>query len=231
MPAGIRTDRLGIALIALFAMLPAVAAEPTWPSQETIDRVRQARPFPDAQAIERAPISLPPKVAPSAAGTDIEALVRKHAGRGIPSQDQPSPAALRVFVTLDMPAASLKALADQAARSGAALVLRGLKDHSMRATIEAVQALIGERQVVWQIDPEAFKRFAVERAPTFVLLTGGVGGAAGESTCTADCPLASSFVAIAGDVSLDYALHAMVRQVPGSRPHAQPILTRLKDSR
>lgn len=229
MPAGIRTDRIGVALIALCATLPAAAAEPAWPSQETIERIRQARPFPDAQAIERAPIASPPNVAPPAAGTDIEVLVRKHSGTGVPSREQPAQSALRVFVTLDMPAASLKGLADQAARSGAVLVLRGLKDHSMRATIEAVQALIGERQVAWQIDPEGFKRFAVERAPTFVLLTGGAGGAAGESTCTVDCPLASSFVAIAGDVSLDYALQAMVRQVPGSRPHAQPFLTRLKD--
>jgi len=228
-PAGIRTDRIGVALIALCATLPAAAAEPAWPSQETIERIRQARPFPDAQAIERAPIASPPNVAPPAAGTDIEVLVRKHSGTGVPSREQPAQSALRVFVTLDMPAASLKGLADQAARSGAVLVLRGLKDHSMRATIEAVQALIGERQVAWQIDPEGFKRFAVERAPTFVLLTGGAGGAAGESTCTVDCPLASSFVAIAGDVSLDYALQAMVRQVPGSRPHAQPFLTRLKD--
>ncbi len=231
MPAGTRTDRLGIALIALFAMLPASAAEPAWPSQETIDRVRQARPFPDAQAIERAPIPMPPRIAPGAAGTDIEALVRQHAGTGTPSRDRPAPSALRVFVTLEMPSASLKALADQAARSGAALVLRGLKDHSMRATVAAVQALTGERQVAWQIDPEAFTRFAVERAPTFVLLTSSAGGPGEQSTCTADCPLASSFVAIAGDVSLDYALHAMVRQVPGSKPHAQPFLTRLKDSR
>lgn len=231
MPAGIRTDRLGIGLIALLAMLPAAAAEPAWPSQETIDRIRQAHPFPDKQAIERAPIPLPPKVAPPAAGTDIEALVRKHAEAGMPSREQPAQSALRVFVTLDMPAASLKGLADQAARSGAVLVLRGLKDHSMRATLGAVQALIGERQLAWQIDPEAFKRFAVERAPTFVLLTGRTSGPAGESTCTADCPLASSFVAVAGDVSIDYALQAMVRQVPGAKPHAQPFLTRLKDSR
>lgn len=217
--------------MALLAMLPAGAAEPAWPSQEVIDRIRQARPFPDTQAIERAPMPLPPKVAPPATGTDIEALIRKHAGTAKPSREQPAQSALRVFVTLEMPAASLKGLADQAARSGAALVLRGLKDHSMRATLATVQALIGERQVAWQIDPEAFKRFAVERAPTFVLLTGGAAGTAGESTCMADCPLASSFVAVAGDVSLDYALQAMVRQVPGSRPHAEPFLARLKDPR
>ena len=215
MPAGTRADRLGVVLIALVAMLPASAAEPEWPSQEAIERARKARPFPDAQAIERAPIASPPRIAPPAAGTDIEALVRKHDGTGNPSSTQREQPVLRVFVTLDMPAASLKALADQAARSGAVLVLRGLKDNSMRATLAAVQALIGERKIAWQIDPEAFKHFGVERAPTFVLLTSS----------------AASFVAVAGDVSIDYALHAMVRHAPRAEVHAQPFLTRLKDSK
>lgn len=210
-------------------MLPAAAAEPAWPSQETIDRVRQAHPFPDARAIERAPISRPPKITSGAARTDIEAIVRQHANLGEPSREQAAQPTLRVFVTLNMPAASLKGLVDQAARSGATLVLRGLKDQSMRKTVAAVHELIGERRVGWQIDPEAFTRFGVERAPTFVLLTGA--GRASDSTCTADCPLASSFVAIAGDVSIDYALQSMVRQVPSAKPHAEPFLTRLKDSR
>lgn len=211
-------------------MLPVGAAEPAWPSQETIDRVRQAHPFPDARAIERAPISRPPKINSGAAGTDIEAIVRQHANLGQPSNEQAAQPTLRVFVTLNMPAASLKGLVDQAARSGATLVLRGLKDQSMRKTVAAVHELIGERHVGWQIDPEAFTRFGVDRAPTFVLLTGGAGRAP-DSTCTADCPLASSFVAIAGDVSIDYALQSMVRQVPSAKPHAEPFLTRLKDSR
>ena len=170
MPANTRIDRLGIALFALLAILPAGAAEPAWPSQEIIDRAREARPFPDAQAIERAPIPLPPRVDPPAAGPDIETLVRKHAGTSNSSSTQREQSALRVFVTLDMPSASLKGLADQAARSGAVLVLRGLKNNSMRTTLTALRALIGERQVGWRIDPEAFKQFGVERAPTFVLL-------------------------------------------------------------
>ena len=224
-------NRIGIALMALLATLPAAAAEPVWPSRQAIDRIRQAHPFPDAQAIERAPVARPPTIAPSAAGTDIEAIVRQHAKLGAPSREQAAQPALRVFVTLNMPTPSLKGLVDQAARSGATLVLRGLKDQSMRKTVTAVQELIGERRVAWQIDPEAFTRFGVERAPTFVLLTSRTGARSPDSTCTADCPLASSFVAIAGDVSIDYALQAMVRQVPSAGPHAEPFLTRLKGSR
>ncbi len=229
MPALI--DRVRIALMALCAALPAHAAEPAWPSKETIDRIRQTHPFPDAEALDRTPIASPPKINPGSAGTDIETLVRQHTGAMNPSRDQSPPSGLRIFVTLEMPAASLRGLADQAARSGAMLVLRGLKDNSMRATLARVQSLIGERNVAWQIDPQAFTRFAVERAPTFVLLTGGAGARATEAACISDCRLDPAFVAVAGDVSLDYALEAMVRQVPSARPQALPYLTRLRGTR
>ena len=150
-------DRLGISLIALCAALPAHAAEPAWPSKETVDHIRETHPFPDAEALGRAPIASPPKINPSAARTDIEALVRQHTGAMNPSRDQSPPSALRIFVTLERPAASLRVLADQAARSGATLVLRGSRDNSMRSTLARVQSLIGERKVAWQIDPQAFR--------------------------------------------------------------------------
>ncbi len=226
MPA--RTDRVGIGLIALCAALAAHAAEPAWPSKETIDHIRETHRFPDATALGRTPIASAPKIDPRAAGTDIEALVRQYAGATFSTTAQSPQPALRIFVTLDMPAASLRGLADQAARSGATLVLRGLKHNSMRATLDSVQSLIGERNVAWQIDPLAFTRYAVERAPTFVLLTGRGGSTSTEAACTSDCRAPSAFVAIAGDVSLDYALEAMVRQVPSAEPQALSYLTRLK---
>ena len=214
--------------MALCAALAAHAAEPAWPSKETIDHIRETYPFPDAKALGRTPTASPPKIDPRVAGADIEALVRQFAG-ATPSTTAQSPQpALRIFVTLDMPAASLRGLADQAARSGATLVLRGLKDNSMRATLAGVQSLIGERTVAWQIDPLAFTRYAVERAPTFILLTGSAGGTSTQAACTLDCRAPSAFVAVAGDVSLDYALEAMVRQVPSAKPQALPYLARLK---
>lgn len=222
------TDRVGIGLMVLCAALAAHAAEPAWLSKETIDHIRETHPFPDAHAIERTPIALPPKINPAASGTDIEALVRQYTGASLSTTAQLPQAALRIFVTLDMPAASLRGLADQAARSGATLVLRGLKDNSMRVTLARVQSLIGERHVAWQIDPLAFTRYAIERAPTFVLLTGSAGTTSTEAACTSDCRAPSAFVAIAGDVSLDYALEAMVRQVPSAKPQALPYLARLK---
>ncbi len=222
------TDRVGIGLVALCAALAAHAAEPAWPSKETIDHIRETHPFPNAKALGRTPIASPPKIDPRVAGTDIEALVRQYAGASLSTTAQSAQPALRIFVTLDMPAASLRGLAEQAARSGATLVLRGLKDNSMRATLDSVQSLLGERTVAWQIDPLAFTRYAVAQAPTFVLLTGSAGTASTQATCTSDCRAPSAFVAVAGDVSLDYALEAMVRQVPSAKTQALPYLARLK---
>lgn len=162
---------------------------------------------------------------------DIESLAgsggRIVAGDEAPSAAQPQ---LRIFVTLDMPAASLRLLVDQAERAGAVLVLRGLKAQSLRVTLEAVRALIGERKLAWLIDPEAFARYGVEQASSFVLAldeTTDPGSCTGARvvTCTA-----ASFLGIAGDVSLDYALESMRRQRPAAAPRIDVILRRLRAS-
>jgi conjugal transfer pilus assembly protein TrbC len=111
-----------------------------------------------------------------------------------------------------MPRASLQLLTDQAARSGAVLVLRGLKSNSMRETLAAVSSLIGERQVAWVIDPEAFTRHRIERAPTFVLSLDDRADTADE--LRHGCRTPPAFVSVSGDVSLDHALDTW----PGSAP-------------
>ena len=134
---------------------------------------------------------------------------------------------LRIFITLQMPKASLERLAEQASRTNAVLVLRGLKSNSMRETIAAVGSLIGSSNATWIIDPESFARFGVQHAPSFVLTLDDVHGL-NRSGCTGACISPSAFVAIAGDVSLDYALEAMIRQKPALRPSLSRFLERLR---
>ena len=109
-----------------------------------------------------------------------------------------------------------------AARSGAVLVLRGLKANSMRETLAAVSSLIGERQVAWVIDPEAFARHRIERAPTFVLSLDDRADTA--TGCGTDCRTPPAFVSVSGDVSLDHALDMLARQRPEARPLVAPLL-------
>jgi conjugal transfer pilus assembly protein TrbC len=171
---------------------------------------------------------------------DLAAMARQGAALGTPSAAN-SASALRIFITLDMPRTSLRRLVDQAARTGATLVLRGLKAQSMRQTLAAVSELIESRRVSWVIDPDAFTRFQVGAAPTFVLTladeslpnTPGSGSAVlprcAGTGCAAPTPEAA-YLSVSGDVSLDYALNAMLRASPEAAPRASAILQRLRKS-
>jgi conjugal transfer pilus assembly protein TrbC len=230
-----------IALLAVDAFAQERPTAPRWPTAQEIERAKAERPLPAPDAPIPAPRALPrigpgpgaeagrphaPGTAPGT-GIDIGALARQGShirGAMSPGALPPQEPALRIFVTLDMPQGSLRRLVDQAERSGAVLVLRGLKNQSMRQTVAAVSELLGERKAGWVIDPEAFERHGVEAAPTFLLTIGEDAPPCSATTCTVPRP----FISVSGDVSLDYALEHMVRRHPGAGAVAGPYLSRLR---
>ena len=214
--------------LAILLQNNAHAAEPVWPTPQAIERAREAHPFPDAERLKRVPVPALPRIAPAAPSLDIAAIARRHIQIKGQADAAPASPSLRIFVSLSMPEASLRLLVAQAERSGATLLLRGLKGNSMKQTLEAVQALIGERKVNWQIDPEAYTRYTVRHAPTFVLTQSGVTAGSNNTTCGASCIAANAFYSVAGDVSLDYALDTLVRRYPDAQQHATPFLKRLR---
>jgi conjugal transfer pilus assembly protein TrbC len=131
-----------------------------------------------------------------------------------------------VFVTLDMPQGSLERLVEQAERHGATLVLRGLKDQSVRLTLTRIQTLLGQRPVAWQIDPAAFEHYRVHAAPTFVLDLPHPARTGQEQCSSGSCTERSPFISVSGDVSLDYALQTMARRQPLAAPRAMQHLGR-----
>jgi conjugal transfer pilus assembly protein TrbC len=226
-----RTSRL--ILVALAALAPCLVAAqapqspPRWPTPQDIDRTLKATPFPGSERIASQPTPQVPRIDGKPAGIDIESLAR---GKLHLPAAGANGAPLRIFVTLDMPRASLDLLTDQASRTGAVLVLRGLKSQSMRETLRAVGDLIGSRTVAWIIDPEAFTRYGVHQAPTFVLALNDARSPAALHGCSTGCATSAAFVSVAGDVSLDYALEAMLRGRPDAAPLAEPLLKRLRAS-
>ena len=219
--------------MAFACLVPVIAPAqvPQWPTPRDIDRALKANPFPGTDRISSQPIPQPPRVNPQRGAIDIEAIARSKfqlPNAGATSGAPPVP--LRIFITLDMPRASLQLLTDQASQAGAVLVLRGLKSQSMRQTVAIVGELIGERKVAWVIDPEAFTRFAVRQAPTFVLTLNDATGNDAEGSCGSGCVTPAGFASVAGDVSLDYALEAIMRRRPEATPRAEPIIKRLRGS-
>jgi len=221
-----RTTLLGVLLVLHASLSPAAA--PAWPTTDAIERARAAHPFPSEERLKAIPMPHLPQLTPKPQPTDIDAIARRHDALRNVIHGQPTSAApLRIFVTLAMPEGSLRLLIDQAERTGATLVLRGLRGGSMTQTLTAVQTLIADRKVHWQIDPEAFIRFRVQHAPTFVLIRSAGYRTAGD-TCGTTCAVEPGFLSIAGDVSLDHALDAIVRRHPDTRAQITPLLQRLR---
>jgi conjugal transfer pilus assembly protein TrbC len=156
----------------------------------------------DRAAASQSPVNLDAIPMPKGK-IDVEGLARAYEqnrqafekDKGYAS-DQP---VLLVFVTLGMPEQTLRLLIDQASRTRAVMVLRGLKNASIRQTATHVQQLIGQKQVEWLND-----------------------------CASGSCIAPNAFAAIAGDVSIDYALEAIERRAPRFSPEAQLFLKRIR---
>ena len=117
-----------------------------------------------------------------------------------------------------MPEASLRALLEQGRPVGAAFVLQGLVDDSMRRTAERLAALLGvdadapgqsraARDVSLTIDPTLFERFEVDAVPAFVVPLEAPAACATGGACPTP-----AYAKLSGDVTLPYALELVARE-------------------
>lgn len=123
---------------------------------------------------------------------------------------------LLVLVSFSMPADTLNALAEQAGKIGAPLVLRGLVGDSMEETAKRIAALHRTAGSSLAIDPTLFTRFGVDRVPTVVLPLQAL-----RSCSEQDCPV-PEHVKVAGEAGLDYLLGQIERKArePAARTRA-----------
>ena len=83
-------------------------------------------------------------------------------------------AEILIFTSLSVPAASWRQWARDAARTGTPLVLRGVAEGSLRATVKRIGDRLGGHDAGVAIDPRLFRLFGVERVPAVVVVPGGV---------------------------------------------------------
>lgn len=202
-------------------------------TDKDIERARQKHRMPTERELSRVPIPSVPNLdalpTPSSSRPiDLEALAKGYeanADRMAAAQGLKSGAGLLVFVSFSMPQPTLQRLVNQAAKTQASLVVRGFINGSLRETVARVQDLIGNRQVAFQIDPQAFDRFSVLKTPTFVLVREG---AQGQPCSSGLCFPSDAFVMVSGDVSLDYALESIERKAPRFARDAHSYLKKIK---
>lgn len=211
-------------------MARAKAVQPVI-TEADLERARRANRMPSDEELARVPVPSTPNIdalpVPAGAGAksiDLEALARGYdqaAADAVADARFASGPRLLVFVSFSIPEGSLKRLVDQADRAGATLVLRGLIGGSLVRTAQRARTLIAGRNVGFQIDPQAFDRYGVQVVPTFVLVQAGPP----DTTCSSGaCGSSKDFVAVAGDVSIGYALQHIERASPAFAPAATQIL-------
>ena len=140
------------------------------------------------------------------AAVDVAKLAREFAAAN-PARSSERVIAL---VSLGMPPQSLRRLARSAGVAGIPLILRGLKDNSVRQTIAALGALDPDPAASWQVDPRLFRALKANAVPVIAV----VGGA--------------DHLVVRGDVPLAYALAKLAREEGPLAATAMRALRRLE---
>ena len=147
------------------------------------------------------------------------------------SQKQKSGPQLYVFVSFSMPDITIKRPLTQAARVDGSLILRGLVDDNIGKTKDKIMQVmeadeLGHTKITggFAIDPTLFKRFDIVQVPSFVLTNTPV------EQCNNTGCLATDFVRLSGDTTVEYALETITREAPVSmKASAEILLNRLKE--
>lgn len=188
-------------------------------------RARSAEAMDQAEARARVYRASPPpmRMKETKAGQDPLAVAHRYRIQDEARRAAQDKSDLLAFVSFSMPSESLNRLAREAARTGAVLVFRGLKDNSLKATSTAFlpYSQLGARA---QIDPTAFKRHGVSTVPRYVLIA----DASGDACESAETRCEAQALSIGGDVSLEYALERMAASRHPLATRAEAYLQRLE---
>ena len=133
-----------------------------------------------------------------------------------------------LFTSLSVPAASWRQWARDAARTGTPLVLRGVGQGGLRATVKAVGGRLGGHDAGVAIDPRLFRLFGVTRVPAVVAVPGGV--PACRSRGCSDDP-APPHDLVTGNIGLAAALEAIAAEGDAGREAARRHLELLRGER
>lgn len=111
---------------------------------------------------------------------------------------------LYYFFSFSMPQTTLENIVPLLKKTGAIMVLRGMKNDSLKETMAALQELDGKYGVQVDINPPLFRKLGVDKVPALVYVKGEC------KTCGNEPPAA--FYTVYGDVSLDYALEQISKE-------------------
>ena len=162
-------------------------------------------------------------------GSSGETAVPLPAERHAPSiaAGRPNTSEILLFTSLSVPAASWRQWARDAARVGAPLVLRGVAEGGLRATVKRIGDRLGSHDAGVAIDPRLFRLFGIERVPAVVVAPGGVPSCRSRG-CSADAP--PPYDRVTGNIGLAAALEAVAAEGDAGREAARRHLAQLREN-
>lgn len=167
-----------------------------------VEAERKAMFDPNNLATKNAKNVFPNVPTPDVSNLDIQALAKRYEQRAQARRTDD----LMVFVSFAMPPESLKRIVAQVSQLGGTVVLNGFKDNSWKATAFAIKDL-GEKRGNVVVNPNAFTKYKVKAVPVTVLTK----PEAIDQIDSEGCALPDTYAAVAGDVSLDYALNEIAQ--------------------
>ena len=142
------------------------------------------------------------------AGIDVAELVRSYAAAV--QRSKVSDPQAGVLVSFGMPTASLRILAQDAARAGVPLLLRGLVANNPAQTWHHILAVDPAARAQWLVDPRPFRELAAQAVPVFLVWSEG------------------ERRVVRGDVTLAYALARLAHTSDELGKKANALLRRLE---
>lgn len=111
-----------------------------------------------------------------------------------------------ILVSFSMPDVQIVSLMEEANKTNASVIIRGLIDNDFKKTFEKISQLTNESDFGMSIDPTIFTRFKVETVPTFILPLEEVNQCRDLSECSE-----SKHVLATGSVTIRYFLDLVSR--------------------
>ena len=130
-----------------------------------------------------------------------------------------------LFTSLSVPAASWRQWAREAAAIGAPLVLRGVGEGGLRATVMRIGDRLGGADAGVAIDPRLFRLFGIGRVPAVAVVPGGVPPCASRGCSNDPAPPHDR---VTGNIGLAAALEAIAADGGAGRDVARRHLERLR---
>lgn len=134
---------------------------------------------------------------------------------------------LMIFVSFSMSEKSLRQYLAEGQKIKASLLLRGLVNNSLTATVKKIHNVIQRRNGGFSIDPIAFEKLHIRKVPAIVLFNQAGLICLNTQNCIPD---PSDYDILYGNVTLDYALSQFANGDDAISTDAKKLLEQLRDN-